>query len=127
MLQRRRRDLTPITGKAFFNDPKLRLVGEPTPSARGDDFKAAHCPKTVLIPVHKDNATDSLQPLKVAALGYLRRAARDHLGILGIRGVVAVEIGDRLEVGGKSAQQPHRLDIAPACPLQPARRADLVE
>jgi hypothetical protein len=72
VLQRRRRDLTPITGKAFFNDPKLRLVGEPTPSARGDDLKAAHCPKTVLIPVHKDNATDSRQPIKAAALGCLR-------------------------------------------------------
>jgi len=40
-----------LTGKALFNDPKLRLVGEPTPSACGDDLKSAHCPKTVLIPV----------------------------------------------------------------------------
>jgi len=72
VLQRRRRHLAAITGKAFFNDPKLRLVGKPTPAARADDLKAAHCPKTVLIPVHKDKTTDSQQPIKAAALGCLR-------------------------------------------------------
>ncbi len=62
VLLRRRRHLTAITGEAFFNDSKLRLVGEATTSARGHDLKSAHCPKTFLIPVHKDNATFTAAP-----------------------------------------------------------------
>lgn len=43
------------------------------------------------------------------------------------RAVVAAEIGNRLEVGGEPSHQPHRLNFASAGPLQPARRANLVE
>jgi hypothetical protein len=37
------------------------------------------------------------------------------------------EVGDGLEVGRKPTQQPHRLDVATAFQLQPARRTNLVE
>lgn len=41
--------------------------------------------------------------------------------------IVAAEIGDRLEVGGEPAHQPHGLHVAPAFPLQPTRRTHFGE
>ena len=43
------------------------------------------------------------------------------------RAVVLAEIGDRLVVGHKPAQQPHHLEIAPGLALQPPARLHAVE
>ena len=72
MLHRRRGDLATIARKAFFKNLELRLVGEAPPPPRIDDRQPAHrCPKTVLMPVHKDKTTDSHHALKAAAVGCL--------------------------------------------------------
>lgn len=79
MLHRRRGDLATIARKAFFKNLELRLVGEAPPPPRIDDRQPAHrCPKTVLMPVHKDKTTDSHHALKAAAVGCLRRYKGYH-------------------------------------------------
>lgn len=106
MLHRRRGDLATIARKAFFKNLELRLVGEAPPPPRIDDRQPAHrCPKTVLMPVHKDKTTDSHHALKAAAVGCLRCSpsiARDLLA------------GQRLPVS-------HRGPVPRADPLLSAR------
>src|SRR5690606_1089948 len=67
---RRRENLAAIAGKALFKNLELRLIGEAPPSPCIDDRQPAHrCPKTVLMPVHKDKTTDLHHALKAAAFG----------------------------------------------------------
>ena len=92
------------------------LIGNPT--SRNDLPRARRSPELRAVQRHQPRREQPRIPAQKD-----EGPARPH----DRRSVVAAKIGDRLEVGDKPAQQPHRLDIAPALPLQSPRRANLVE